>query len=65
MSAWLQKVLKGDLGWKTITSALVLVVLVTLNATGHLPSDQFDKYTKLAEALGLVGLRDALSKLPK
>lgn len=65
MGTWVQKLLKGDLGWKTLASAVVLVVLVVLQGTGNLPADQFEKYSKLAEALGLVGLRDAISKLPK
>ena len=60
---FLERLIKGELGSKTILAAVALVLLVVLQASGVITPEQFDHYTKLAEGLGLIGLRDALSKL--
>lgn len=65
MGTFLDKILKGNLGWKTVSASAVLVLLVFLRAFGVLDEAAFEKMTTLAEAFGLLGLRDALSKLPK
>jgi hypothetical protein len=62
---FLAKLFAGNLGWKTVAAAIALCVLVVLNSTGVILEAQFDQYVRLAEALGLIGLRDAMSKLPK
>lgn len=63
--SWFQRFLRGEVGWKTIGAALALTVLVLLQHFQLITPEQFEQYTKLAEALGLVGLRDSISKLPK
>ena len=60
---WLGKIFKGQLGWKTVTSALVIAVVVVLQNFGVITTAQVDSVLALAAALGLVGLRDAISKL--
>ena len=63
MFSLFDKILKGKLGSKTIFAAVALVALVFLQGFGVITQDQFDSYTKVAEALGLVGLRDAFTKI--
>lgn len=63
MGTWLQKFLSGNLGWKTITGSALIVVSLVLQGLGH--QAQADSVLRIGEALGLVGLRDAISKLPK
>ena len=63
--SWLSKVFAGKLGWKTVTAAAVLVAVLVLQEVGKLSPDQADKAILIAQALGLVGLRDALASLKK
>lgn len=65
MDKTLGRLLKGELGVKTILAAATLVLLVGLQAFGVISAEDFEKYSKLAEALGLIGLRDAVARLPK
>ena len=62
-NTWLAKFFKGDLGWKTVWAAVALAVLVLLRSFDVITQEQFEAATKLAEGLGLIGLRDALAKL--
>lgn len=63
MGSWLSRFLKGELGWKTIAGAAVILVSVILQAIGY---PEYSEYAlKIGEIIGLVGLRDALGKLPK
>ena len=63
MGAWVQKALQGGLGWKTLLAAAVILASLVVQGAGH--PQQAESLLRLGEALGLVGLRDALSKLPK
>ena len=63
MGAWLQKILRGELGWKTLVSALLIVGSVIGQSAGWITADQAEKLLRSGEALGFVGLRDAMSKL--
>lgn len=60
---FLAKLFSGELGWKTVTGAALILVSVVLTALGH--QAQGDSVLRMGEALGFVGLRDAFSKLPK
>ena len=62
---WLGKLLKGGLGWKTVTGAAVIFIAVIGQATGYLSPDNAQKLIHLAEGIGLIGLRDAIEKLKK
>ena len=62
-NTWLSKLFKGELGWKTVTSAVVMAVLVVLRGTDVLTAEQFDLCVVLAGSVGLVGIRDAVAKL--
>ena len=62
MGNWFQKFLKGELGWKTITGAALILTSLILQATGN--PEWADGVLRLGEAVGLIGLRDAVSKLP-
>ena len=63
MGTWLQKFLRGELGWKTLAGAALILTSLILQSLGH--PQQADAALRFGEAVGLVGLRDALSKLPR
>ena len=65
MGALLQRILKGELGYKTVVAALLILVSVVGPAFGWLTPEQAEKFLRGGEALGFVGIRDAISKLPK
>lgn len=64
MGKMLDKILKGNMGWKTVSAAALIAVLVLLRGFGVIDQAHFDVAVKAAEALGLFGIRDAISKLP-
>ena len=61
MNNWLVRFLKGELGFKTIAGALLILLSLILEVTGH-PS-YADPVMRFGEFLGVVGIRDALAKL--
>jgi len=63
MTDLLARIFKGELGAKTVLAAAALLALVIANAAGWITSEQLGQYSKIAEGLGLIGLRDALTKL--
>ena len=62
-TTWFGKIFKGELGWKTVTAAGVLLLLVVLRATDVITAEQFENLSKMAEALGLLGIRAALANV--
>lgn len=62
---WLGKLFSGKLGYKTVIAAALIAVSVIGQATGHLTPEKAEGILRFGEALGLIGLRDAIAKLPK
>ncbi len=63
MGSWLSRFLKGELGWKTVAGAVIILLSVILQAIGH---PEYSEYLlRFGELIGLIGLRDAIGKLPK
>ena len=63
MKEFLKRVLEGKLGWKTMVAALMIVAATVGEALGLLTLNQADRLLVLGEAMGFVGLRDALAKI--
>lgn len=63
--SWLARVFAGKCGWKTVTAAAILAGVLLLQEVGKISPADADKVILLAQALGLVGLRDALASLKK
>ena len=63
MKTWIQKFLSGELGWKAITGAVLILLSLLVPLIGH--PEWSETILRVGEGLGIIGLRDALSKLPK
>ena len=62
--SFLKKIASGKLGWKTITGAILIALSVVLESIGLITPDQAQAIVRAGEALGIVGLRDAIAKIP-
>ena len=61
--SFLRKIVKGELGWKTVSGAALIAVSAVLQGFGVIEPGQADGLLRAGEALGIVGLRDAVAKL--
>lgn len=54
----------GELGWKTVIAAGVILLIAVGQQVGWIPKEADLAFVyRIAEALGLVGLRDAMGKI--
>lgn len=59
---FINKIFKGELGWKTVTGGLVVIVVTILQILGIVSPELAGVIYKLAGGLGLIGIRDAIAK---
>ena len=61
--SWVTRFLRGELGWKTMAGALLILLAVVFQAMGK--PEWAEIVQRVGEGVGLIGLRDAVAKLPK
>lgn len=63
MGNFLSKLFKGELGWKSVLAGVIIAVVAILQGTGVIDQATADIIFKFAEGLGIIGLRDAFTKV--